>query len=217
MANLLSLTQLMNSHLYSNQRKCGTIVDFYIHDKSWVVEYIIIQVGVLFTSKQVLFPPGLILTVDPKNKSLTTGASPSEVKNLPNASDIITVSQMLGFHTHHSGQWAYYWRMRNSPEQKSVSQMLAREEWAIKNALSDESFQGTHLRNYTELLVYSVMDSLNHGHLKDILVNKNSWQAVKLISENGWPWNRKREIIDSSCISEVKWKRKEIKIKTRCY
>lgn len=206
MAELLSLSSIVHYTIFTKNKKYGSIVDFYLHDKSWIVEFIVVKTGNIFSSKKILFPPGLIITIDTNSKKLIAIADDQELKRLREASEVYKFSQMR-----YAGltpkEWSYYWHMRNAPDQRSVSEMLDHEESILK-----EEFSRNHLINYSELSTYAILNSSIKGHLKDILVDKNSWQAISGVLENGLLWNKKQKRIEIACISDIKWNKRSIKM-----
>lgn len=217
---LRNLNDLKGCSIRATDGDIGSVTDFYIDDDAWVIRYLVVETGNWLSSRKVLISPISIDQSDWRGKKLAVSITREQVKNSPGIDTDKPVSRQ--HEIDYLGYYGYplYWSgpslwgtngqpTRIMPQfvstpsvvQPQVDNMLADGASAIRQHMNDP-----HLRSCNTMLTYHVhaIDG-EIGHVKDLLVDEQTWAIRYLIVNTSNWWLGHQVLIAPDWIDDMSW------------
>ena len=212
---LLSTKHLSGFKILAKDEEIGKVHDFLIDDRSWIVRYIVVDIGNWLSGRKVLVVPSVAEKPDGKTESLPVLLSKKQVKESPGIDTDMPVSRAQEIKLHKHYQWEPYWygsvfpvgpvHMLPTPHpgaQKGKSFPEDREE--------DENTD-PHLRSLKECRNYKIHATDGEiGHIDDFIVDIGGWLIRYFVVDirNWLPG--KKVILSPSWIRDISWAESEV-------
>ena len=153
----------------------GHVGDVYFDDRSWSVRYLAVDVGDRLPGRRVLVPPIAVRSTDPT--TLRVALSTQQVAGNPD----VSTRGVPG----------------SSPQQGGVEPAKA----ASAGESGDE-----HLQTATEVMGYAIQTEDGEiGHVKDVLVDDQTWVIRYLVVDPENRWVGKRVFVSPAWLAHVTW------------
>ena len=219
---LRSMTDLQDYAIRATDGTIGHVKDFYFDDEAWVIRYLVVDTGTWLSSRKVLISPIAIGHPDWTGRILPVSITKEQVKNSPDIDTHKPVSRQhemryLGYYG-----YPYYWRGAglwgegaypskmltslgyggSDAEYRHVQAEHARATPEAGRHLNDDP----HLRSCQEVIGYHIQATDGDiGHVKDLLVDEETW-AIRymIVDTNNW-WLDHRVLIAPQWIQGVSW------------
>jgi sporulation protein YlmC with PRC-barrel domain len=208
---LRSLKHLERYKVTATDGDIGTVENFLLDDARWTVRYLVVETDGFLDGRQVLITPISFREVDFPAERFRLSISMSRVIGSPLRSADLPVSQQYEQDYYSYYRYPYYagyqglWGMGGYP-----AGLAAAPYHATGEPLREPSFD-FHLRSAREISGYHIEASDGSiGHVKDFVVDDETWQIRYLIlsTTNWWPGNT--VLIAPEWASRVSWPERKI-------
>jgi hypothetical protein len=186
-----SLKGILDYKVETLDGKSGSTKDFLFDQKLWVVRFVKVDFGSLFTSERKLIPRVFLKTPQWQEKKFTVELNEDEIGKCPDIADHLPVSrkveeQLFGYYgidpywtTPYPGHMTMYHPPRP----------------VIPPAAPDpEEEVDTELRSFSEIEHYHI-NALDGklGHIEDLVIDDEEWQVLyAIVDTSNWlPWSKK--------------------------
>jgi uncharacterized protein YrrD len=199
----------------------GHVRDVYFDDHSWVVRYLVVDIGGWLPGRKVLISPISVTGVNAEDRVLTLSLTQQQVKDSPDIDTDKPISRqhersLLGYYG-----YPYYWGagglwgagsfaslMLNVSERgTAIPAHRADIERVLEtgDAGSDPAAD-THLRSGNAVAGYRIEAADGHmGKVKDFLVEESTWAIRYLVVNTSEWWTGHDVLVAVRWIDSVKW------------
>jgi hypothetical protein len=202
---LRNLSRLRGFTIRAQDGDMGIVDYFYFDDESWAVRYLVANAGDWLGGRLVLLSPLALRHVDWQSRLIDVSLTKKQVENSPPIDTHKPVSrQHEALHLGYYG-YPYYWAGFSDPAAVGVRREAVAE--AIDaQARPQLDSADSHLRSTLEVTGYHIEASDGEiGHVKDFIVDDESWaiRYLEVDTQNWWPG--KKVIVSPQWINRVSW------------
>ncbi len=222
---LRSLKDLENYAIGAIDGHIGHVKDFYFDDERWGVRYLIVETGDWLSSRKVLISPFSVHKPNWAEKILPVSISQQQVRNSPDTDTQKPVSrqfeeEFLGYYGYPSywggsGLWGegYYPSLIGATDSGDKSER-AEIDRAHANAEKEKHRNDDpHLRSCKAVIGYDVhATDGNIGHVKDMLVDEETWAIRYLVVDTSNWWMGHTVLIAPPWIKDVRWTTRTVSV-----
>lgn len=206
----------------TNNENVGKADDFYFDDLTWIVRYLIVNIGVWLPGKKVLISPVAIrrpgqgVGVD-----LPLSLTKQQIENAPRIDHDLPVSRMHEIQLAEHYQWPAYWtdvtfmdahRVGMHPEQylERMKEIGQRQEKSrspvLEKTLTTDLDATTHLRSTGEVIGYHIHATDDDiGHVEDFIVDTATWHIRYMVVDTKNWWPGKKVLVSPAWIEDISW------------
>lgn len=199
---LRSLKELQGYKAFSLDGPIGTVYDFYLDDLTWIIRYLIVDLGGWLPGRRVLISPAALSQPDWEAQMFPLKLTKDEIESSPDIAMDLPISRQHEAELHQHYRWPMYWHTgRMGMVGSVVSEVVEKEKGRVNQEQGDP-----HLRSFREVLGYHIQASDGEiGHVEDFIVEDTSWVIdYMVIDTRNWLPGRK-VLISPSWIEKVKW------------
>ncbi len=208
---LKEVKQLHGWPIHALDGEIGHLDELLFDDESWMVRYLIVDTGNWLTGRQVLISPLSLGFLDWDQKVLHLNLTREKIEHSPSVATDQPVSRQweIGYYDYHvlpyywsdggtGGAYSYPGAVMAMPIEGSVSlERDPREE-------PEQEHASLHLQSARDLSGYGISATDGHiGHLKDFLVDVESWQIGFLAVDTGDWWPDKKVLLAPAWVERV--------------
>ncbi len=163
---LRSAKELQGYTIHATDGDIGRVDEFYFDDESWVIRYLVADIGHWLPGRKVLISPFTFEEPDWQNKLFLVRLSREDVKNSPDIDTKKPVSRQEEIALSEHFQWTPYWTLATT-----------------ESRIVKEKRKGDpHLRNTRDVLGYRIhAKDGDIGHIEDFIVNDGDWAIHHLV------------------------------------
>jgi sporulation protein YlmC with PRC-barrel domain len=207
---LRSLKGLLGYTVLATDGDIGTVHDFYFHDDTWTIRYLVVDTGHWLPGRKVLVPPGVL-----REPNWTTLAFPVELtrEQVEKSPDIdtdkpISRQQELDLHLHFG--WPAYWIDPGLGPSPVVVPIAPIPEFAKSSGTATEEKVDPRLRSLREVRGYHIHASDGEiGHVEDFVADDEFWVMRCLVADTRNWLPGKQVLIAPQWLREIRhWERK---------
>ena len=175
---IMSLNDLLNYRIETENGKIGCVRDYYFDDLEWTIRYLVVDTSTwLENGREVLLSPASALPPDQKRKSISMKLTREQVENSPNVDTHKPVSrEMEGLMARHYS-WPAYWLQPMAP-------VLTPPEPRPSGPAADSDLHliEPHLRSLREVTGYHIeAEDGSIGHVEEFLVHPAFWKIRYMV------------------------------------
>jgi len=204
---LRSLNKLIGYRVEASDGEIGTVRDFYFHDDTWTVRYLVVDTGNWLPGRLVLLPPAAIAAGDPdwSMHRFPVALSRKQVEDSPSAGTDRPVSRQYETELHKYYGWPVYWGAAPLPGQTPAGR--ARERAASQPQENEQVRQeDPDLRSIQEVNGYHIEATDGEiGHVEDFIADTVAWALRYLVIDTrNWLPGRK-VIVSPDWLDGISW------------
>ncbi len=217
---LRSVEELNGYTVEATDGEVGSVAEFYFDDDNWTIRYLIADTGSWLMGRRVLISPLALGTVDWESQKLPVNMNKERVENSPGIDTDKPVSRQHEMVYSDYYGYPYYWggpylwgpatyppgyRGTYSPARPST---VEKELDAAKRQQND-----VHLRSTKEVTNYYI-EALDGdiGHVKDFLIDDESWTIRYLVIDTRNWWPGKKVLVSPEWIRSVSWRDSKVHV-----
>jgi len=187
--------------LNSREGNIGKVKEFYFDDNHWTIRYLIADTGNWLQDRQVLISPYALVDVNKEEKNINIDLTKKQIEDSPSVECDKPVSRQFEESYYGYFGWPMYWA---GPYTWGNYLSIERDpkNW-IENA-QDEKAWDPNLRSTYDvngLNVQAVDGEI--GHVKDFIIDDDTWTIRYLIVDTGNWWPGKKVLVSPKWIQRV--------------
>jgi hypothetical protein len=229
---LYSTHAITKVKLRSSDGAFGDIKDVYFDDISWIVRYLVVDIGTWNASLLVLISPEALTHFSEDDKAFHTELTRQQIAESPPFDSEKTVSRQHEERLSQYYGWNPYWTtpMGAYPwpgiytyppfsqesegmdrwQSDSLPPTVARELEARIDQGKDEEI---HLRSFNEVRKYGLRATDGDlGILEDLLIEPETWRITHMIADAKRWWPGGEVVIDRGLIQNIDWYEQKIEV-----
>jgi hypothetical protein len=206
-----NITELYGTRLAALDGDIGHIVDFYFDDQTWVIRYVVAEMGSWLVGRRVLLSPHAFSPDYVATKPLPVNLTRAQIENSPLIDSKLPVSRQYEIKYYHYYGWPKYWEGSWTWGVGSYPVLLppAAPDPAAPQHEHDQD--ENHLRSTRAVVGYSV-DTFDGtiGELAGFTSDPKSWAIHAAIVKTGH-WHSSKEILVSPVqIDAISYREKKL-------
>jgi len=203
---LRSLKDLERYKVSATDGDVGSVANFLMDDLSWTVRYLVVATGSFFNERQVLITPIAFREVDYSAERFRLTTSIEKVKNSPNISFDLPVSQQHERDYYGYYGYPYYWGYGGLWGMGRYPGAMALGMYEPSPDSPGEPPADRHLRSAKEVTGYHIEGTDGSiGHVKDFVVDDETWEVrYMVVTTTNW-WFGKSVLIAPSWATRISW------------
>jgi len=208
---LRNVTLLKGFTIRAMDGEIGSLDQFYFDDESWGIRYLVVNSGDWLGGRLVLVSPIALRQAEWESKRLDVALTKKQIENSPPIDTHKPVSRQhealyLGYYGY-PYYWGgpFMWGPASYPAGLTVDRVAVTEGEALRSRAGKES-PDSHLRSTDEVAGYHIEATNGEiGHVKDFLVDDESWaiRYLEVDTRNWWPG--KKVLLSPQWIDNVSW------------
>ena len=196
---LRSLQDLFGAFLFATDGEMGKICNFLFDDQSWLIRYLVVDVGGWLNRKYVVISVSTIDQPDWEARILRTHLTKEQVRNSPDVDTKEPVSRQQEIAMREYYGWPAYWDTGISLELPPVS-LPAGRKFPVRTT------EDPHLRSVEDTIGYEVW--ANDGEmarLEHFIVDEASWHIGYLDVKTGDWLHSRSMLVPTRWVLSVLW------------
>ena len=200
---LHSAKKLTDYKLDSLDGEVGRVEEFYFDDKHWAVRYLVADAGRWLTERHVLLSPYALGAVSNEKRRVTVDLTKKQIEGSPGLNRDKPVSRQFEESYYGYYGWPMYW---GGPYAWGPYPYITRNREQWKNHTKAEKSWDPHLRSTSAVAGYDIeAKDGGIGHVKDFVIDDETWAIRYLIVDTRNWWPGKRVLIAPEWIERVSW------------
>ena len=203
---------LHGATIHALDGEIGRVDDILFDDKQWTVRYLLVETGGWLTGQKVLISPMAFGSLDWAKHTLNLNLTCEQIKNSPSAETDKPVSRQWERDYYDYYAWPYYWGgMGSWGTFWYPGELFTQSRGDLLTSHSEDDYEAkyhadTNLRSTKEVTGYKIAAIDGHlGHVKDFLVNDDTWRISYLgIDTRDW-WPGKKVLLAPQWIEDISW------------
>ncbi len=205
-----NLTQMT---LRTSEGELGTVCDLLAEDDRWNIRYLVITLNSPRRPRRVLISTAALSDVDSANSTITTELNSTQVLESPPVNFNKPISRRYEQALVDYYGWPIYWLGRLI--RRSPREMYLDSQDVVATSVDEEN--RTNLRSINEICGYQLRSTDRaHGYLEDLVINIQSWTAVRAIVNPvaNCPIMQPYSILPCRVFKGVDWAHQRIQVDT---
>jgi sporulation protein YlmC with PRC-barrel domain len=204
----------MNGYsIQASDGKIGTVSDLLFDDDTWLVRWLVVDVGDWLLGRKVLLPSTALGHLDKAEQKFSVRLSRHQVKNSPDIDTSLPVSRHMETDIYDYYGWRPYW-----PNGLYLGGFGYP---ADSFASTPDSVDGPgglapidrHLRSAHEIKGYHIHATDGEiGHVDDLLIEDGDWSIHYLSVETSNWWLGKEVLISPRSVQDIDWQERRISL-----
>lgn len=191
---LRSLKPLRQYTIMADDGSIGRVYDFYFHDDTWAVRYMVVDTGHLLSGRKVLVSTEALGAANWDAHTFPVALTLEQIKQSPEIDTDKPVSRQQEAQLHAHFGWPHYWT-------KSAAQPAGM-------AKGD-----SHLRSVREVTGYRIhANDGDLGRVKDFIVDDTQWIIRYLVVDLSVWMPTKKVLISPHWLSEINFVRRRVTV-----
>ncbi len=200
---LMKAIAMMGYKLQSLDGKIGKVKDFYFDDDHWTIRYLVADTGEWASFRQVLISPYALLAIDAKEHDIGVNLSKKQIEDGPSWDSDKPLSRQFEENYYDHFGWPNYW---SGPHTWGSYPYPVRDPEKWTKVAPAEKAGDPHLRSTHAVTGHRVQASNGEiGHIKDFLIDDETWTIRYLIVDTGKWWPGKNVLVSPRWIERVSW------------
>jgi hypothetical protein len=210
---LRSLNNLIGYKIEATDSEVGVVQDFYFHDDTWTIRYLVVDTGNWLPGRLVLLSPVAITAGEPdwSRSRFPVNLTRKQVEKSPSAGIDRPVSRQFETDLHQYYGWPVYWGTAPLPAQ--IPGGRTREQ-AANEPDKDGSVRNPDpdLRSAQEVNGYHIQATDGEiGHVEDFIIDTGAWLLRYLVIDTrNWLPGRK-VLVSPDWLEGISWSERIVK------
>jgi len=219
---LQSVKDLKEYSLQATDGKIGHIDELFLEDDTWIVRYLVVDVGNWLGSQRVLLVPSAVEYVDVEAKTISVSLTKDQVENSPDVDTAQPISREKELKLHNYYNWDPYWTMPYPaalgtyparPAAVGPVLPIERDETLEPVARVEDSDVNSSLRSTDEVIGYAIQATDDHiGHVEDFIVDTRNWIVRYMVVDTRNWLPGKKVLVSPAWVSSIRWEDSEVHV-----
>jgi uncharacterized protein YrrD len=200
--------ELSGYQLGARDGSIGKVKEFYFDDLSWTIRYLVADAGNWLTGRKVLISPFALDPVRMDDNVIPVNLTRKQIENSPSLESDKPVSRQFELQYYPYYGYSPYW---SGPFGSGIAAFPTREPSNLSAVTQDTNTDDPHLRSTHDVEGHSI-EALDGeiGHVKDFIIDDQSWAIRYLIidTQNWWPG--KKVLISPRWIDSISWEESKV-------
>lgn len=203
---LHSVREVIGYRLDLSDAEMGHVADFFFHDDSWRIRYLVAKTKPWLFGRKVLIVPMALRDVHQDSRIIEVAQTRDEVKRAPDVDTDKPVSRQHESSLHDHYDWVPYW----APHAIALSSTIDRPEPELRD--DGTNVDDPKLRSVDEIVGYSVIgsDGDSGGKVDDFIVDDDGWVLRHAIVRFPLDHEEHPVAIGTGEITQVNWNEQAI-------
>ncbi len=211
---LRSLNKLIGYKIEATDGDIGSVQDFYFHDDTWTIRYLVVDTGKWLPGRLVLLSPVAITAGEPdwSNHRFPVALTKKQIEESPSAGTDRPVSRQYETELHKYYGWPVYWGAAPLPGHTPIGR--AREGAAGRPREGEEIKEADpDLRSLQEVNGYHIQATDEEaGHVEDFIADTDAWVIrYMVVDTRNWLPGRK-VLVSPEWLDGVSWHERLVKV-----
>jgi len=201
--------------------KIGTAVDFLFDDRTWLVRWLVVDLGDWLPGRKVLLHPVAIGETDHGRQTLCVKLTKAQVQASPEKSAYEPVSAQMERHLYEYYGWETS-SIENAFGANPISSRFSAPPLFMSSSetasLSEAPHDGDpNLRSVKAIAGYHIQASDGAiGQIEDLLIDETVWRIRYLVIDTGNWLPGKKVLISPYAVREISWADRQIRLDVKC-
>jgi hypothetical protein len=209
---LRSLKDLERYTVSATDGDLGTVVNFLLDDRRWILRYLVVESGGFLDGRAVLISPVFFRQADWLTRRFHLALTLDKVRHSPGVDLDLPVSRQ---HEHdYYGYYGYphYWGGQGLWGMGAYPGSLAPGGWDDVSARhAGEASGDPHLRSARDVQGYGIQGTDQEvGHVDDFLVDDETWAVRYLVIDTSNWWLGKKVLVAPHWASHISWEESKV-------
>jgi hypothetical protein len=210
-------SQFKDYSVHASDDAIGTVTDLLFNDTTWLVRWLVVDIGNWLPGRKVLVPPGALANVDYLDRHFSVRLTKQQVKDCPDIKTDRPVSRQSETSVFNYYGWPPYWGVGSylgiagfggamagasavsRPTPELIQRMTELDE-------AQREKDDPALRSVEEVTGYYVHASDGEiGHVADFLVEDDDWSIHYLVVDTKNWWPGKKVLISPMSVRTIDW------------
>jgi hypothetical protein len=210
---LRSLKVMHGYGVLAEDGEIGKVHDFYFHDDSWLIRYLVVDTGHWLPGRKVLIAPSVMERPNWERLTVPVALTREQVQKSPEIDTDRPVSRQQEADLHNYYGWPFYWvepAVGMWPPYTSPTPVPVPAE---PSESAEQEHTDPHLRSQREILGYHIHASDGAlGHMEDLIADDAVWIIRYLVVRTGkWP-PAKRVLLSPHWLGEIRYDTREVTV-----
>lgn len=219
---LRSVKELKGFSIQATDGKIGHIDELFFEEDTWLVRYLVVDVGNWLISERVLLVPATIEHIDTEAETISVPLTKEQVENSPDVDVVQPISREKELKLHEHYGWAPYWTLPYPaalgtyparPAGVGPAMPTAREETLEPEPVEkvEESDVNSYLRSTDEVIGYTIQATDDDiGHVEDFIVDTEFWIIRYMVVDTRNWLPGKKVLVSPAWVSGMRWETSEV-------
>ena len=198
---LIKAKTLKGYKLNSLEGEIAKVKEFYFDDRYWTIRYLVADTGNWLQDRQVLISPYALADVNNDEENITINLTKSQIAGSPSAECDKPVSRQFEQAYYRYYEWPAYWE---GPHTWGIYPNIERDpqKWIEYNKVEEE--WDPNLRSTYDVSGHDIQAIDGEiGHVKDFIIDDETWTIRYLIIDTGSWWPGKKVLVSPQWIERV--------------
>jgi hypothetical protein len=210
-----SAKRLLGFAIKATDGVIGDVENLFFDNEKWVVRYIVLASGSLFSGRQTLVSPISISTIDGDRKLIFTDLTMKQIENAPGIENKKPISRRQEHTFNRYYNYLRYWTgsglWGEDCHPRSLAGVVEQGEMPFDEY--DDDDVDCHLRSIKEVLGYTVLlQNGEKGPIRDFLIDESTWAVSYLNFSTRGLQRWKKRLYQPGAGLEVSWPEQKIYI-----
>jgi len=202
---LRSIRDIIGYRVNATDGLIGTVKDFYFHDDSWAICYMVLDTGHWLPGRQVLIAPQSLGEPDWSREVLPVNLTRQKIESSPEVDLAVPVSRQKQAELSEYFNWTPYWGSYAGPALAWIKTNVA------EVAPRHDQRPDEHLRSVREVSHYRIHATDGEiGHVQDFIVQTDAWVLRYLVVDTRIWLPGKKVLVSPAWIERVDWPTAEV-------
>ena len=193
---------LCNKSIRAVDGEIGTVRDFYFHDRSWDIRYVVVELDKWLKSRSVLISPVALTEFD--GTCLMANLTKEEIADSPDSATDIPVYQQQISHAEALYAQAQPYACADDAPSHWLTYPLVRP--LVESNLSKEGQWNRHLRSIQTVAHYALFGEDGYaGVAKDMLIDDRLWAIKYVVFSPGDCSDDSLLLLETTMVDSIEW------------
>ena len=179
---LRSLKTLLGYIVLAKDGRIGKVHDFYFHDDTWIIRYLVVDTGLWLPKRKVLIAPSAMEKPNWERLTFPVALAREQVEKSPDVDTDKPVSRQQEVELHNHYGWPAYWIDPGIGPWPAIAPMVPIFAPSKPSESGEEGRGDSHLRSFREVKAYHIHASDGElGHVEDFIADDALWVIRYLV------------------------------------
>jgi sporulation protein YlmC with PRC-barrel domain len=205
---LVKAKELQGYKLNGIDGEIGKVKEFYFDDNYWTIRYLVADTGGWLTGRQVLISPYALIDVNKVTEHININLTKKQIEDSPSLDSDKPVSRQF-----EESFYGYY----GSPRYWGGLHMWGNDPYILRDtekwgkAGNEKDTWDSHLRSTNDVSGHYIQAKDREiGHVKDFIIDEETWAIRYLIIDTTNWFGGKRVLISPKWIDQISWKESKV-------
>ena len=221
---LQSVKKLKGYSIQATDGEIGRIDELFFEEDTWIVRYLVVDVGNWLSSQRVLLIPDAVQHINAEAGTISVSLTKDQVENSPDVDTAQPISREKELKLHEHYSWEPYWTLpypaalgTYPARPAAVGPVLPIERGKALESEPEpverveESDVNSYLRSSDEVIGYNIQSTDDGiGHVEDFIMDTQHWIIRYMIIDTRNWLPGKKVLISPAWISGIRWETSEV-------